>query len=400
MSKNRREEFIYTISGKLYDFDFHKKEKYTYKYLKENCNYKKYNEDLNDNQEYHFFNCVISNLNNKTKEIEKDISIKIKNKLYSQSEFNNVNIQVDLNFKVGSIEWGGMISYIYDIVQVTANVGGAIAFIQFIKDTVNSTISEYISNEVYSKNSDYYLKETYANIHTEIVLIKQNTLNAIEHNNTSKSSLFTTDKILIFITLLNVIIFFGGTISSTVTVNSIKQQYKESSQIINQAKDKYYQAENSLKILNNKLELSKNQIDNLIIQELKNYDTNLNNKFEPKIKQIKDDLNKYQVTTSKLELENKKLQDRIKSLVSINIKSKKLYEESLKYSKQIKIINEQLSLEKNSIFIDFIQKLWNNGDLFTKAILILLFLYITAPIFIIYSYILNPTYLWIKRKFH
>ena len=397
MSNYQTEELVYTINGKLYDFDFYKKEKFTYNYLKKNCNYN--NNDLKDSQEYHFFNCVISNLNKKTKEIEKDISIKIKNKIYSQSEFNNVNIQVDLNFKVGSIEWGGMISYIYDIVQITANIGGAIAFIQFIKDTVNSTISEYITSEIYSENSNYFLKETYKNTHSEIILIKQNTLKTIDYKNTSKSSLFSTDKILIFITLLNLIIFFGGTISSTVTVNSIKQQYKESSQIINQAKDKYYQAENSLKILNTKLELSKNQIDNLIIQELKNYDTNLNNKFEPKIKQIKDDLNKYQVLTSKLELENKKLQDRMKSLLNINIKSKKLYEDSLKYSKQIKIINEQLSLEKDSIFIDFIQKLWTNGDLFTRIILILLFLYITVPIFIIYNYILNPIYLWIKRKF-
>jgi len=397
VSNYQTEELVYTINGKLYDFDFYKKEKFTYNYLKKNCNYN--NNDLKDSQEYHFFNCVISNLNKKTKEIEKDISIKIKNKIYSQSEFNNVNIQVDLNFKVGSIEWGGMISYIYDIVQITANIGGAIAFIQFIKDTVNSTISEYITSEIYSENSNYFLKETYKNTHSEIILIKQNTLKTIDYKNTSKSSLFSTDKILIFITLLNLIIFFGGTISSTVTVNSIKQQYKESSQIINQAKDKYYQAENSLKILNTKLELSKNQIDNLIIQELKNYDTNLNNKFEPKIKQIKDDLNKYQVLTSKLELENKKLQDRMKSLLNINIKSKKLYEDSLKYSKQIKIINEQLSLEKDSIFIDFIQKLWTNGDLFTRIILILLFLYITVPIFIIYNYILNPIYLWIKRKF-
>lgn len=390
MVETIKNKYTYRINGKLYFDNFYENE-IAYDYLERKC-YKN-NHNTNHQKEL-FYDCIINNLNKKSVEISKEIAYIISDKLYSKYEIKNLTVNIDLNFKVGSIAWSG----IYEIIQIMANVGGAVAFAQIAKDSINFVISKYIRQELdFNNHHIKYDEEMINNIHTEIVIINQIS-ERIQDNKTNKNDLFSLDKILIAITLLNVFLFLGGTIYSGVTIDSINQQYKESEKIIQESKEKYLEAKYNLKNLKNELENSKDKIDKLIIKELNDYNLNIHKKFEPLINQTINDLNKYNDKIIKLSDKAKLLNKNINSLKLLNQKSKNLYENSIKYGKEIELINDKLYSRKNSVIYDFIINVWTNGDNLTKIILVVLFLYLITPVFIIFKYIIKPIFKWLKSK--
>jgi len=384
-----KNQYTYRINGKLYFDNFYEKE-IVYDYLERKC----YNKHNKNHPKELFYDCIINNLNKKSVEISKEIAYDISNKLYSKYEIKNLTVNIDLNFKVGSIAWSG----IYEIIQVMANIGGAVAFAQIAKDSISYVISKYIKQEL-NFNNNHLINddEIINNIHTDIVIVNQ-TNEILQDNKTNKKDLFPLDKILIAITLLNVFLFLGGTIYSGITIDSINQQYKESEKIIQESKEKYSEAKYNLQNIKNELENSKDKIDKLIIKELKDYNLNIHKKFEPLINKTKNDLNKYNDKIIKLSDETVLLNKNINSLKLLNKKSKDLYENSIKYGKEIELINDKLYSRKNSTINDFIVNVWTNGDNLTKTILIILFLYSITPIFITFKYIIKPAFKWLKSK--
>jgi len=392
MCGTQQEELLLKIEGRLDTSNFNEYEKYIYQYAEKKCHYS----NRVDDKKYIMYKCIVDSLNKNIQKLEKEISIRLIEKLYQNSNQHNIHINVKLNFQVGSLEWVGLLSYLYDTVEIAANIGGAVGFINLVKDIVNKSISEYVIDELRS-SSNYNYNSIYDATHTDIHLVSHKVVKPIDSNSKIKE-LFSLDKILITITLVNIILFLGGTISSSATLTTIAQQYKESQKTIQESQNKYTEAKYNLKSLKDDLDASKDEIDKLIIKELKNYSLNTHKKFKPLIAQINNELNGYEEQINLIEAKSKTLNNKIDKLETLNIKADALYKQSVKYANEIELIGNKLYSRKNTVLYDFLKRLFINGDLSVKIIMGLLFLYLLVPLFMIYSYMIAPLFKLVYNK--
>ena len=75
----------------------------------------------------------------------KYISYKIKSNIIKET---GLNCDAVVSFSEGCIEWNGFIEVFYDSLEVFATIGGAIGFVQLVKSSINSTISDSFSDSV------------------------------------------------------------------------------------------------------------------------------------------------------------------------------------------------------------------------------------------------------------
>ncbi len=395
MCELKQNELLFKISGKLHSVNIDDEE-YT-QYLSKNCDL--YYNNFNDrNNTDTFFSCLVSNLNKKTREIEQEISLLLKEKLYIELNHTNIKVNPTISFKVGSVEWTGLISYTYDLVEITANIGGAVVFIDLAKNIINDVVSKFIKNE-FNGSTKHFANSIDNMTNTNIELIQNNLLTTTKSPK-SIEDYFSPINVLIYITIINIVFFVGGTVYSGITIDSIRQQYVKSEQTTQKSRDKYLEAEYKLKTLKDDLDKSKEEVDKLIIKELENYNKNIHKKFEPLIESIKQDLDNYENQIIIIDKQSKNIKIKMNSLDELNEKSKKLFENSVQYSEEIELISNQLYSKKNMLLFDFFHKLWTNGDSLTKSLMIIVLLYLLTPIFIIARHIIIPTTKYIKRKIY
>jgi len=97
---------------------------------------------------------------NSLRENSKNISYKIRSKIIRQT---GLECDATVSFKEGCIEWQGFVEVFYQSIQVMANVGGAIAFIQLVKSAVNSSVSEGFEQSIPRKKNRQISLDNYEN---------------------------------------------------------------------------------------------------------------------------------------------------------------------------------------------------------------------------------------------
>jgi hypothetical protein len=156
---------------------------------------------------------VLSELNNDSWEIAGEIAREIVDEYRHEIDIKHINIQ----FNRGSIEWSGVIVFM----ELGALISGNIALIHYLYSAVRRAVNTKVKRR---------LPKQYKKIDTDVFSPDGGHRGMIE-----STWSVSTRKALIFITVLNLLIFFGGSFMSSVQVPSILDRLEESKQKLSKA---------------------------------------------------------------------------------------------------------------------------------------------------------------------
>lgn len=201
-------QFSFEISGEIFRTESKLDNYYDDKYYDD----KYYDDKYYDDKE------LLSILSDKENYIRKEIEDKL---YYYASEFGKVErIDVQLRFERGSILATGWV-----IIQFLGGVSGAISFFEYFNGLINfirRTIQRAISNNLPGNRNSYRVS---------INIIPENYPSPASNNSYDNNALdlfkISPSKLLLSITLINIMLFIGGTLFTTIEVPSILEKYDE-----------------------------------------------------------------------------------------------------------------------------------------------------------------------------
>ena len=172
---------------------------------------------------------IIDILNNESSYIKREIEdgIQIGLKQFIEIDYP----RVDISFENGSIIATGLV-----VINLLGKISGAVAFFEYVNRLVKRVTERAIRNSLRRRlQNDRFT----ISIQTIPINIPENLPQATEQD--SSSSLFNipSSKLLIYITLINIMFFVGGTLFNMFQVDSVQKRYNEANQKYLEVKTKY-----------------------------------------------------------------------------------------------------------------------------------------------------------------
>lgn len=145
--------------------------------------------------------------------IEREIASELRDMTAHLIE-ERLDVHVNIRFHKGSVLFSGVVI----VMNWMARISGAISLIQMIADAIRWVVRRVLQR--YVRN-----RKIQVSVFNPIPTVTQSSPQQTSVN--QDSPLFSLRSILLAITLLNAVLFVGGTVYTGISVNSIQQRYKE-----------------------------------------------------------------------------------------------------------------------------------------------------------------------------
>jgi hypothetical protein len=313
----------------------------------------------NDNDRYDEESELLSILNDRRSVIRQEIESQLYHKI---SEIGSVQkLEVELRFESGSILATGWV-----IITILGEVAGAISFFEYlnrlrnyIKEACQQSISRHLPGSV----SKYKVS-----IHVEPTGHQDNITSNSISNKTPDLFNISSSQLLLYITLINIVLFLGGTLFMAIKVPSVLEKYNEAEAKFREAEARYDSADFMLK--NTKLDYQIKQ------QEIEQVKSEVLLRKEAIINSLSTDTFKIGTHIADINTQLVVLSDRIK----------KLDDNRKRYNNSLKGLNESIEkLQKNKVTFS-LPEVWHflNGWLKVMVVAILTSSYLTFVIAILF----------------
>jgi len=280
---------------------------------------------------------------------EKEYNIKkeIEDQLYHYSrEFGqDARIEVHIRFERGSILATGRV-----VIEFLGAIAGAISFFEYfnrLTNYVKRAFQRTISRNLPGNGNSYSVS---------INVTPTSYPSSFPNNSNGDSALdlfkISPSKVLLSITLINIMLFIGGTLFTTIEVPSILKKYDEAEAKFKEAKAQYDSADFMLKTA--KLDYQFKQ------QEIENIKSEILQKKEAILNSLSND-------TLQINADIKNIDTKL-TLLSNQVKG--LNKDEEKYEKSLKELNESITkLQENKVTFNFLD-LWFYMSFWLKVIVV------------------------------
>lgn len=184
-----------------------------------------------DNELYSLYtdNQLVDILNNESSYIKTEIEQEIQAGLKQFLKIHHP--KVDISFENGSILATGFV-----VIDILGKTSGAIAFFEYVNRLVKRVTERAIRNSLRKKiQNDRFT----ISIQTIPMNIPESSNQTSEQDGSSTIFNIPSSKLLIYITLINIMFFIGGTLFNLFQVDSVQKRYNEANQKYLEVKANY-----------------------------------------------------------------------------------------------------------------------------------------------------------------
>lgn len=314
-------------------------------------------------------------------DIKYDIEKNVRRSLYKKfGEELKVNIR--LRYEVGSFEWFGVIEIIDWAGRVITSATLLVYLEKLLRFTINRIIGKHLRLILTGRRWET-VTEVIATSSFPDITKKNPQKDNIADCNVITTQLFSLRTILIAITLLNVIMFVGGSVYNSISISSIQDKHKEAIEVIRSSEQSYQKALSEANHLKNTV--TKRVEDYL--SELESANKNKTNALftntEGQLKKITENLaSKEKVVVSEIGVLSDRVSKSSASFASVEA-------EVSEYIEKLKSIVAKLeSYEKDDVVIGVVN-FWDYTDWFFRIFIIGGTLVILANILLLILYVRN-----------
>jgi len=286
---------------------------------------------------------LLSILNEKSYNIQREIESEL---YHYVSKFWSVErIEVQLIFQSGSILATGWV-----IVNILGSIAGAVSFFEYLNRLIifiRKVTQRAISSNLPGNGNTY-------KVSISVTPTGYPTPDSSSSNEDKAFDLFkiSPSKLLLSITLINIMLFIGGTLFTTIEVPSILKKYDESVSKFKEAKAQYDSADFMLKKAKLDYQFKQQEIENIKSEVLQKKETILNSLSADTL-QIRADITNIDT-----------------KLTLLSNQIKELYQNKERYEKSLIGLNESIAkLQENKVTFSF-SEVWHYMNLWLRIVVV------------------------------
>lgn len=197
---------------------------------------------------------------------------------------------------------------------------------------------------------------------------------------------FSFREIILTITIVNLILFFGGTLWSSISINSIEDRYREAVKIVNEAQRELKESEVTLENLKREAKTAEYEVKSMIENHIKNIGNENLKDIEKISTRIRSDLGNLE-SESKLLLEQSgNLKSTLQEVLALQAESQDLIKKSNEVVEELESANKQIFQSQDIVFGNVISYIWKTSSLMMKFVFSV-FLTVQALLLVLFVYL-------------